>query len=71
MALLKRATKKLQDAGYNLEVHKGLWGYYVFDPNIKERQSSRVYLTLEECLRDVLENGALPRGEGEQDEIRR
>jgi len=63
MALLKRATRKLREAGYDLEVHRGLWGYYVLDPNAQGKQVSRVYLTLEDCLRDVLENGALPRGE--------
>ncbi len=40
--ILKRATKTIQGAGIALEVHKGLYGPYLYDPRLR-RQSGVVY----------------------------
>ncbi len=42
MAILKRATKIIQDAGIRLEIHKGLYGPYLYNPRLK-RQRGKVY----------------------------
>lgn len=58
MAILKRATKKVQDAGILLEVHKGIYGPYLTDPSLK-RQRGKVYKDANEAVQAAL-NGERP-----------
>jgi hypothetical protein len=58
MAVLKRATKKLQDAGIALEVRKGMYGPYLADPALK-RQRGVVYKNVDAAVQAAL-NGERP-----------
>ena len=51
--ILKRATKKLQEAGINLQVRRGLWGPYLYDPALM-KQTSRVHKSAEDCVRAAI-----------------
>jgi hypothetical protein len=53
MPVYKRATKKLQEAGINLEVRKGLWGPWLSDPTLR-RQRGKCYKTPEEAVQAAL-----------------
>lgn len=42
MPLLKGATKKLREAGIeHIEVRRGLWGLYLYDPRLKKQRIVR------------------------------
>ena len=54
MAIMKRATKQLRDAGIeNVEIHKGLYGYAPYDKRYTH-QTSIVYFTAEAAAQAVL-----------------
>jgi len=53
MALLKRATGKLQKAGIALEGHRGLWGYYLYNPALG-KQRCAVYNSAKEAVQAAL-----------------
>lgn len=60
MTILKRATRKLQEAGFvSLEVHRCAYGYSVRDRRYV-RQTGRVYQTAAEAVASVIEDGQLP-----------
>lgn len=60
MAVMKRATKKLHDAGFTtLEVCNGLWGYRVRDTRFR-RQRGIVETTVAAIVEAVLVDGYRP-----------
>ena len=61
MAILKRATQTLRDAGHStLQVHRGLWGYSVNDTRYPRQSWPHVRKTAAEAVEDVLLRGVLP-----------
>ncbi|MBU2052582.1 hypothetical protein KKH13_05235 [Patescibacteria group bacterium] len=53
MAIMKRATKQLRDAGIeHIEIHKGLYGYTPYDSRLTY-QASITYNTADEAVRAV------------------
>ncbi len=58
--IYKRATKKLRDAGIdNLEITKGIYGPYLYDPRA-DRQESVVHKTPDACVEAAIK-GERPR----------
>lgn len=61
MAVLKRATKKLADAGHpNLQVRKGMYGYYCIDKALKRQSWPAVRETAQQVVDDVILHGVRP-----------
>lgn len=61
MALLKRATKKLNDAGFpTLRVKRGAYGCYVEDARFVRQSWHLVCRTADDAVSEVLERGKLP-----------
>ena len=61
MSYMKRGTKKLQELGYrDLEVHKGLWGFYIANKTYLRQIGTTCRKTQNECVNDVLQ-GMLPK----------
>lgn len=61
MALIKRATKKLHEAGLiTLSVYKGVWGYRCSDSQYHRQLSVGVFKTSQEVVDAVLVKGHRP-----------
>lgn len=60
MSIMKRATKQLAEMGLpDLEVHKGLWGYSVWNRTYRKQYCTAVRKTPQEAIQDVV-NGDRP-----------
>jgi len=53
MGVMKQATEQLHQHGIHLTVKRGLWGYYLDDPNLAV-QWSRYYPTTKQCIEAAL-----------------
>ena len=53
MIVMKEATEQLHQHGIHLTVKRGLWGYYLDDPNLAV-QRSRYYPTTKQCIEAAL-----------------
>ena len=51
--VMKQATQELHKQGVKLTVKRGLWGYYLDDPNLAV-QRSRYYPTTRQCIEAAL-----------------
>ena len=60
MSLMKRATRQLQQTYPNLEVHKGLWGYYCTNKKYTRQHGTPCRDRTTQVLRDVLERKIFP-----------
>lgn len=50
----KRGTKKLRELGFvNLEVHKGMWGFYAFDKRYCRQRGTICRKTQDEVIKDI------------------
>ncbi|MFA5053567.1 MAG: hypothetical protein WC565_05895 [Parcubacteria group bacterium] len=58
MAVSKRATEKVAHLHPGLEIHKGLWGYYLHIRGI-HKQTSHCYDKVADCIKAAL-NGERP-----------
>ena len=58
MAVVERATGKVAPLCQGLEIHKGLWGYYLHIRGI-HKQTSRCYDKVADCIKAAL-NGERP-----------
>jgi hypothetical protein len=53
--LSKRGTKKLRDAGIqDIEVHKGLYGFYLYDPRLSYQTGTSCRDTADRAVEDAL-----------------
>lgn len=56
----KRGTKALHDAGFkDLEIEKGIYGFYLRDPLLSAQRGSVVKKTYQECI-ELAKQGKRP-----------
>jgi hypothetical protein len=60
MPLMKRATRQLQQTYPNLEVYKGIWGYYCLNKKYSRQYGTLCRDKITQVLRDVLERNMFP-----------
>ena len=56
----KRGTRKLQELGFiDLEVHKGLWGFYAINKEYNKQRGTTCRKTQNEVVEDI-QKGSFP-----------